>query len=327
MSQAADRRPSLAVTRRLPAEVEEWLASHFEVELNPEDRPLSHEELASAMRRHDALLPTITDRIDRQLIATEGRKVKVIANYGAGLDHVDLDAARAAGLVVTNTPDVLTEATAELAVLLMLMAARRAGEGERELRAGEWTGWRPTHLIGQGLSGATLGLVGFGRIAQATAAKAQGLGMRIRYFSRSRAPAEVETRHDAVHAGSLGELVETSDVVSLHVPGGTDTRHLIDRALLGRFRPGSILVNTARGAVIEEAALADALAEGRLAAVGLDVYEQEPRVHPALLASSRAVLLPHLGSATIQARTAMGMQAAKNLTAFFAGEELPNRVA
>lgn len=326
MSQAADRRPSLAVTRRLPEEVEHWLASHFEVELNSEDRPLSREELASAMRRHDALLPTITDRIDPELIATEGRRVKIIANYGAGLDHVDLDAARAADLVVTNTPDVLTEATAELAVLLMLMAARRAGEGERELRAGQWTGWRPTHLVGQGLSGATLGLVGFGRIAQATATKAQGLGMRIRYFSRSRAPAEIEARHGAIYAGSIEGLVESSDVVSLHVPGGAETRHLIDRTLLGRVRPGSILVNTARGAVIDEAALAEALANGRLAAVGLDVYEQEPRVHPALLASPRAVLLPHLGSATIQARTAMGMQAAKNLIAYFAGEALPNRV-
>jgi len=326
LSQTADSRPSLAVTRRLPAEVEDRLASQFRAEFNLEDRPLSRDELADAMRRHDAILPTITDRIDASLIATPGRKARIIGNYGAGLDHVDLDAARAARVAVTNTPDVLTEATAELAILLMLMAARRAGEGERELRSGAWTGWRPTHLIGQGLSGATLGLVGFGRIAQATAAKAAGLGMRICYFSRSRAPAEVEACYKAVYAGSLEDLVQMANIVSLHVPGGEGTRHLIDRALLGRMRWGSILVNTARGAVIDEAALADALAEGRLAAVGLDVYEQEPKVHPGLLASPRAVLLPHLGSATIEARTAMGMKAADNLIAFFAGETPPDRV-
>jgi lactate dehydrogenase-like 2-hydroxyacid dehydrogenase len=221
----------------------------------------------------------------------------------------------------------LTEATAELTILLMLMAARRAGEGERVLRAGEWKGWGPTHMIGQGLTGRTLGLVGFGRIAQRTAAKARGLGMSVRYFSRSRAPAEIEAELEATWVESLGALAAEADILSLHVPGGPETHHLIDRQILARMKPTAILVNTARGSVVDEAALADALAEERIGAAGLDVYEREPTVEPMLLSLPNAVLLPHLGSATIEARTAMGMQAADNLEDYFAGREPKNRVA
>ena len=319
--------PSLCVTRRLPDPVERHLAATSRTTLSSDDRPLGPDGLARAVAEYDALMPTITDRIDAALLATPGRRVRIIANYGAGVDHIDLAAARAAGIVVTNTPDVLTEATAEIAILLMLMASRRAGEGERELRAGQWTGWRPSHMIGQGLSGRTLGLVGFGRIAQATAAKARGLGMRILYASRSRAAAEVEAALDARHVGSVEQLAAHCDILSLHVPGGEGTHHLVDASLLAAMQPHAILVNTARGSVIDEAALADALAAGRIAGVGLDVYEREPQVHPALLAHPRAVLLPHLGSATIEARSAMGMRAAANLDAFFRGEEPPDRVA
>ena len=319
--------PSLCVTRRLPDPVERHLTATWRATLSSDDRPLGAEGLARAMTGYDALMPTITDRIDAVLLAAPGRRVRIIANYGAGVDHIDLDAARAAGVVVTNTPDVLTEATAEIAILLMLMASRRAGEGERELRAGQWTGWRPSHMIGQGLSGRTLGLMGFGRIAQATAAKARGLGMRILYASRSRAAPEVETALDARHVGSVAELAAQCDILSLHVPGGEGTHHLVDAALLAAMPRHAILVNTARGSVIDEAALAEALADGRIAGVGLDVYEREPQVHPGLLAHPRTVLLPHLGSATIEARTAMGMRAAANLDAFFRGEEPPDRVA
>jgi lactate dehydrogenase-like 2-hydroxyacid dehydrogenase len=210
----------------------------------------------------------------------------------------------------------------------MLMAARRAGEGERELRAGRWTGWRPSHLIGRSIQGRTLGLVGFGRIAQATARRARdGFGMTIRYFSRNRAPEAIEQALGAVRASSLEELVAEADVVSLHTPGGAETRHLVDADLLRAMRRETIVVNTARGSVIDEAALADALAEGRIAAAGLDVYEREPTIHPRLLELENAVLLPHLGSATIESRTAMGMRAAANLEAFFAGEPVPDRVA
>lgn len=320
-------RPSLYVTRRLPEAVERHLRAHWDVTLNAGDQPPTPEQLAAAMAGHDALLPTITDRIDAALLGRPDRRVRIIANYGAGVDHIDLDAARAAGVVVTNTPDVLTEATAEIAILLMLMASRRASEGERELRDGRWTGWRPSHLIGQGLAGRTLGLVGFGRIGQATAAKARGLGMRIRYASRSRAAPEVEAALGAERATSLQALAAESDVLSLHLPGGEATRHLVDAALLSVMPRHAIVVNTARGSVIDEAALAEALAEGRIAGVGLDVYEHEPVVHPGLLAHPRAVLLPHLGSATIEARTAMGMRAVANLDAFFRGEAPGDRVA
>lgn len=320
-------RRRIRVTRRLPEAVEARLAEGYDVVFNPRDGALSTADLREAMRDFDAILPTITDRIDADLLVTPGRRATMIANYGAGVDHIDLATARAAGIAVSNTPGALTEATAELAILLMLMAARRAGEGERELRAGEWTGWRPTHLIGQSLDGCTLGLIGFGRIAQRTAARARGLGMRIRYFSRSAAAPEVERTLEATRVGSAEALMAEADVVSLHIPGGTATHHFVDAALLSKAKPSAILVNTARGSVVDEAALVAALAEGRIAAAGLDVYENEPEMSTALLASPRAVLLPHLGSATRGAREAMGMQAIDNLDAFFANRALPDRVA
>lgn len=320
-------RPSLFVTRKLPDVVEAALAERYDARFNRDDRPIGQAELAAAMRDHDAMIPTITDRIDADLLATPNRRVRILANYGAGFNHIDLQAARTAGVVVTNTPGALTEATAEIAILLMLMAARRAGEGERELRRGGWTGWRPTHLVGQGLTGKTLGLVGFGRIARATAAKARGLGMTIRYHSRTAAPPSVEAALGAIRASNLMALAAESDVLSIHVPGGPDTDRLIGEAVLSAMRPTAILVNTARGSVVDEAALATALDAGTIAAAGLDVYEREPDVHPALLGSDRVVLLPHLGSATIEARTAMGLQAAANLDAFFAGAQPPDHVA
>lgn len=320
-------RRRVRVTRRLPEAVEARLAAGYDAVFNVEDRALTADELRRALTDFDAVVPTITDRIDAALIATEGRRARMLANYGAGVEHIDLAAARAAGLVVSNTPGALTEATAELAILLMLMVARRAGEGERELRAGDWTGWRPTHLVGQSLVGRTLGLIGFGRIAQRTAARALGLGMTIRYFSRSAAAPEIEASLSATRVASAEALVAQADVISLHIPGGADTHHFVDAALLANAKPTAILVNTARGSVIDEAALVAALAEGRIAAVGLDVYEREPAVSQGLLESPRAVLLPHLGSATLDARTAMGMQAIDNLDAFFAGGEMPDRVA
>lgn len=320
-------RKRVLVTRRLPAAVESHLARRYDVRLNEADVPLERAELAAAMREYDAIVPTITDRFDAELLETPGARVKILANFGAGFEHVDLAAAGRAGIRVTNTPDALTEATADIAMLLMLMAARRAGEGERELRAGGWTGWRPTHMLGQTLTGKTAGLVGFGRIAQATAARAAAFGMNILYHSRRPAAPEVEARLGARRADSLEALAAEADIVSLHVPGGKETHHLIDAALLARMKPTAIVVNTARGPVIDEEALAAALVSGQIAAAGLDVYEREPKVHPRLLTLDNAVLLPHLGSATIETRTAMGMQAAANLEAFFAGREPPNRVA
>ena len=320
-------RPIVRVTRRLPEKVEAALSSRYAAVLNPSDAPLSRQSLERAMVEADALVPTITDRIDGELLATPGRRVRILANYGAGVDHIDLAAARAAGIIVTNTPGVLTEATAELAILLILAASRRAMEGDHQLRAGEWRGWHPTHMIGQGLSGRVLGLIGFGRIAQETARKARALGMRIAYYNRSPAAPDVEQALDAVRLPTLSALAEAADVVSLHVPGGAETHRMIDAAFFAAMRPGGILINTARGSVVDESALAEALTSGKLFAAGLDVYADEPAVHPALLDHPHAVLLPHLGSATIEARTAMGMQALANLDAFFGGRELPDRVA
>ena len=319
-------RPRLLVTRRLPEAVQARLARDYEATFNTDDAPMSAAALAEAARTHDALMPTITDRIDADVIAGAG--LKVIANYGAGFEHIDLAAAKAAGIVVSNTPGALTEATADIALTLILMAARRAGEGERELRAGQWTGWRPTHMLGQSLAGKTLGLVGFGRIAQATARRARdGFGMKIAYHGRRRADAGVEGRFDARYFEDLGELLAASDIVSLHCPGGPATKHLINAERLSHMKPTAILINTARGSVVDEAALAEALEARRIAAAGLDVYEAEPAIHSALLPLENAILLPHLGSATIESRTAMGLQAADNLDAFFAGREPADRIA
>ncbi|CAN5430375.1 D-glycerate dehydrogenase [soil metagenome] len=317
-------KPRILISRRWPEAVETRLRERYEVTLNETDTPLSVVELRTAMAEYDALCPTVSDRVPAEVLAAPGARVKIIANYGAGYEHIDLAAAKAAGLVVTNTPDVLTDATAELAVLLMLMTSRRAGEGERELRNGQWTGWRPTHLLGQSLAGKTLGLVGYGRIARTTAVRARAaLGMRVAYHSRRPATDE----DGAVYHETLESLVAVADVLSLHTPGGPETHRMIDAALLARMKPTAILINTARGTVVAEDDLAWALTTGVIAGAGLDVYQGEPRVNPALLAAPNAVLLPHLGSATLETRTAMGLRVADNLNRFFDGEAPLDRIA
>ena len=320
-------RPKVLLTRRWPEATERRLSEQYEVTLNTSDAPLSAEAMAEALRSHDAVCPTVSDSLGAALLEQGKGACRVLGNFGVGVNHIDLEAAGRLGLVVTNTPDVLTDATAELAILLMLTAARRGGEGERHLRAGEWAGWRPTHMMGAQVTGKTLGLIGFGRIAQAAARKAHlGLGMRILYHSRRRASLEVEAETGAVHCGTVEELLAGSDFVSLHCPGGPETFHLIDAERLGLMRPGAFLINTARGPVVDEAALVEALRSGWLGGAGLDVYEAEPKVHPGLLELENVVLLPHLGSATIEARTAMGMRVADNLAAFFEGREPPDRI-
>ncbi|WP_423606851.1 2-hydroxyacid dehydrogenase [Sphingomonas sp. MS122] len=316
-------KPRILLTRRWPEAVEARLAASYEVTRNESDSPMDAATLVQAMREHDALCPTVTDKITRDVILTEGRRARVIGNYGAGFEHIDLDAAREGGIVVTNTPDVLTDATADIAMTLILMATRRAGEGERELRAGEWTGWRPTHLLGRSLGGKVLGLVGYGRIARAVAERAKAFGMEVVVHSRSRAD---DVPEDAYHA-SLDGLLRVADIVSLHAPGGAATRHMIDAAALEIMKRDAVLVNTGRGTLIDEAALAVALKDGTIAAAGLDVYEREPAVEAALAGLPNAVLLPHLGSATLETREAMGMKVADNLDAFFAGREPFDRVA
>ncbi|MGI9376140.1 MAG: 2-hydroxyacid dehydrogenase [Tsuneonella suprasediminis] len=316
-------KPRILLSRRWPESVEQRLAQSYDVTLNENDVPLGPDALAAAMREYDAVCPTVTDRLGASAIEGAGVRARIIGNFGAGIEHVDLDAARRAGIIVTNTPDVLTDATADIAMTLLLMATRRAGEGERELRAGEWTGWRPTHLLGSSLSGKVLGMVGFGRIARAVADRAKAFGMTIAYYSRTPKPDMPEGSYHA----SLADLLAISDVVSLHAPGGAETLHMIDAAMLKCMKPNAVLLNTGRGTLVDEAALADALRDGTIAAAGLDVFESEPKVHPGLVNLPNVVLLPHLGSATLETREAMGMKVTDNLDRFFAGQEPLDRVA
>lgn len=317
-------RPRIVVTRRLPDAVEARLTAEFDAVLNPSDAPMPAAALAEAMRGADGLLPCVTDAIGAELIATPGRRVAIVANFGVGVNNIDLAAARAGGLVVTNTPGVLTDATADLALALVLAATRRLTETEAVLRRGGWDGFRPTGFLGMGLQDKTLGLVGMGRIGQATARRAAlGFGMRIAYFNRSPVgPFDFA----AEPLPSIEAVLAAADVVSLHIPGGDGNRGLISAAMLAAMKPTAYLVNTARGDILDEPALAAALAEGRIAGAGLDVYAEEPTVHPALLAAPNVTLLPHIGSATLEARTAMGMLAADNLTAHFTGRPCPSRV-
>lgn len=317
----------ILVTRKWPAEVESLLAARFGASLNDADTPMAADALGDAMAHHVVICPTVTDRINAAMLGRSDRTVRLLCNYGVGVDHIDLEACRRNGVIVTNTPDVLTEATAEIAILLMLMVARRAGEGAAELREGRWAGWRPTHMIGTQLAGRTLGLVGFGRIAQATARKARALGMEIVYHGRRRADRAIERALDARFEADLGGLLSVADIVSLHVPGGAATERFIGASELARMRPTAILVNTARGSVVDEGALVDALRAGAIAGAGLDVFVGEPDIAPALLDAPNLVMLPHLGSATREARTAMGMRALANLEAWLAGREPPDRVA
>jgi lactate dehydrogenase-like 2-hydroxyacid dehydrogenase len=317
-------RHKILVTRRWPSDVEAELASAYDATFNVDDRPLSAEALRAALANHDAVLPTVTDRMDEKILSGPTR-ARILANYGVGFNHIDLEAAKASGLVVTNTPGVLTDATADLAMTLLLMTARRAGEGERELRAGKWSGWRPTHMLGTQVTGATLGVIGIGRIGRAMAKRCHlGFGMRIVFFDAF-PPKDLEV--PAERLASVEEVLEAADFVSLHVPGGGENFHLINAERLQRMKPTAFLINSARGDIVDESALVDALKSGRIAGAGLDVYEAEPKVHPELVKMENVTLLPHLGSATKHARVAMGMKVVENLAAFFAGKEPPDRVA
>jgi len=315
-------KPRILITRRWPAAAEAEARARFAVTLNAADAPLDAAALRAALREVDGLACTVTDRLDAA--AFDGAMARIVANYGVGVSNIDLDAARAAGVAVTNTPDVLTDCTADLAMALMLAAARRLGEGEREVRAGRWTGWRPTHMIGAKVTGATLGVIGYGRIGRALARRAAlGFGMRVVYHNRSAVADDL----GATRLESPEAVLAEADFVSLHMPGGAENRHVIDAGRLALMKPTAFLINTARGEVVDESALADALEGGRIAGAGLDVFEAEPAVHPRLLGLPNVVLAPHLGSATGATRVAMGLMALDNLSAFFDGREPPNRVA
>lgn len=318
----------VVVTRRLPLSVEERLTGLVDARLNPDDRALTADELVEALRTADGLLATVTDRLTAEILSATPRRAGIVANFGAGVDHIDLDAAREAGIVVTNTPGVLTDATADLAIALLLAVARRMGEGERHLRSGAWTGWRPTHMMGSSVTGTTLGIVGMGRIGRAVALRAtRGFGMRVLYHQPRPVDEAGLAGLDVHRAHDLDELLAESDAVTLHCPATPETWHLIDAERLARMRPGAFLINTSRGEVVDEAALADALDSGTIAGAGLDVYEHEPHVTPALLRLENVVLLPHIASSTVDVRVAMGDRAVDNLMAFLHGHPPHDRVA
>jgi lactate dehydrogenase-like 2-hydroxyacid dehydrogenase len=318
----------VVVTRRLPNAVEEAVRREFDARLNREDRPLSAAELQEALRTADALLPTVTDKLNADVLSAEPLRAKMIANFGVGFNNIDVEAAKARGISVSNTPDVLTDATADIAMTLMLMIARRTGEGERHVRSSHWTGWRPTHMLGRMVSGKTLGLIGMGRIARAVARRAHhGFGMRVLYTDPYPPPPDVAAALGAEQRATIEEVLAQSDFVSLHCPATPETRHLMNSVRLAKMKPSAYLINTARGDVVDEAALVEALKKGWIAGAGLDVFEKEPQIAPALVAMENVVMLPHLGSATEETRVAMGMRALENLRLFFSGAPLRDRVA
>ncbi|HSY80494.1 MAG TPA: D-glycerate dehydrogenase [Gemmatimonadaceae bacterium] len=320
-------KPIVVITRRVPAAVEKHAGELFDVRLNPSDTPMSATQLIEAMQCADALMPTVTDKITAEVLNTPGRRVRIVANFGVGYNNIDVAAAQKNGVVVTNTPDVLTDDTADLAIALMLMAARRLGEGEREVRSGAWTGWRPTHHLGTRVSGKTLGILGLGRIGRAVAKRAHdGFNMRVLYFDPPVPIGEAKAL-GAEPRASIEDVLRESDFVSLHAPATPETRHMINAQTLALMPPHAILINTARGDVVDELALAEALKEKRIAGAGLDVFEKEPSVTPALLGLDNVVLLPHIGSATTETRVAMGERAIDNLVQFFAGKAPRDRVA
>lgn len=320
-------KPKVLVTRKWPKDVEEKLKAQYDVTLNENDVALSAEELKAGLQNYDAVLPTVTDSVTADILSVENKRAKIIGNFGVGFNNIDIDAAREQGLIVTNTPDVLTDCTADIAMLLLLMSARRGAEGERHVRNREWTGWRPTHMLGHKVTGKTLGFVGFGRIAQAVAKRAHfGFGMNIIFSDPNPPSQEIIDEFQATQCSSIEELLTEANFVTLHCPGGEATRHLINEERLKMMRSSAHLINTARGDVVDSKALIKALKEGWIAGAGLDVMEGEPDIDKGFLELDNVSLLPHLGSATEETRIAMGNRVLDNITAFFAGEEPRDRV-
>jgi glyoxylate reductase len=317
-------RPPVLVTRRLAEEVMRYLDQHCTVTLHDEDRPMPRERLLAEVKGKRGLLPMLTDRVDDELLDAAGADLVVVANYAVGYDNVDVAACTARGVLVTNTPDVLTDATADIAWSLILAASRRLGEGERLIRTGRPWGWAPDFMLGREVTGKTLGVVGLGRIGRAVADRARGFRMRVLYHSRAPKP-EAEQALGAEHR-DLASLLGEADVVSVHVALSEETRHMFGADEFRRMKPTAVFVNTTRGPVVDEEALAAALRKGEIFAAGLDVYEKEPEVHPDLLRLENVVLVPHLGSATVETRTAMGMLAAENLVAALEGRTPPSAV-
>lgn len=319
-------KPVVVVTRKLPDVVETRMMELFDTRLNRDDQPMTGLEIAEACQSADVLVPTVTDRIDASVIEAMGPRLKLIASFGTGVDHVDLSAAQKQSVMVTNTPGVLTEDTADMTLALILAVARRLGEGERLIRSGDWKGWSPTTMLGNRLWGKRLGIVGMGRIGTAVARRARGFGLSIHYHNRRRVAEEVERELEATFWESLDQLLAHMDIVSVNCPHTPATYHLLSSRRLKLMKPTAVIVNTARGEVIEENTLTQMLADHELAGAGLDVFEHEPAVNPKLLNLDNVVLLPHMGSATIEGRIDMGEKVIINIRTFADGHRPPDRV-
>jgi glyoxylate reductase len=323
-------KPLVIVTRRLPEPVETRMRELFQTRLNIEDKPMTQAELVEAMRSADVLVPTVTDRIDQSMIAQAGDRLKLIANFGNGTDNIDVDAAAAQGITVTNTPNVLTEDTADMTMALILSVPRRLGEGARILRDGaEWSGWSPTWMLGHRIWGKRLGIIGMGRIGTAVARRARAFGMSIHYHNRRPVDPKTEADLEATYWDSLDQMLARVDIVSVNCPATPATFHLVSARRLKLMRPQAVIVNTARGSVIDEEALVEQIEAGALAGAGLDVFEHEPAINPKLLKlarSGRVVLLPHMGSATIEGRIEMGEKVIINIRTWMDGHRPPDRV-
>ncbi|MFV2053494.1 2-hydroxyacid dehydrogenase [Aliiroseovarius sp. YM-037] len=313
------------ITRPLPDRVLEAAKARFDVTIREDTQPMAQDDVVVALLAYDGLLPTLGDPLGAETFAKAGTpRCRMLANFGVGYNHIDVAAATAAGITVSNTPGAVTDATADIALTLMLMTARRAGEGERMLRRGDWNGWHPTQMLGLHMTGKTVGIVGMGRIGKAIAKRAHsGFGMDVVFHNRS---AVDDVGVSAHQLGSLEEVMATADIVVIAVPATPETYHLINKKTLAAMRPTAHLVNIARGDIVDEAALIDALKSGVIAGAGLDVYEKEPTVPAELLALENVTLLPHLGTAALEVREAMGLMAVENLIAFFDGNDPPNRV-
>lgn len=322
----AKKKPLVVVTRKLPDVIETRLMELFDVRLNVDDEAMSEAELTEAVKTADVLVPTITDTIDAKLIAAAGKKLKLIANYGTGVDHIDLAAAREKGITVTNTPDVLTEDTADMTMALILAVPRRLVEGERIVRSGDWSGWSPTWMLGHRIFGKRLGIIGMGRIGQAVARRARGFGLSIHYHNRNRVHEEIENELEATYWESLDQMLAHMDFVSVNCPHTPATYHLLSARRLKLLQPHAVIVNTARGEVIDENALTQVLQSGDIAGAGLDVFEHAPAVNPKLLALDNVVLLPHMGSATFEGRGDMGEKVVINIQTFVDDHTPPDRV-
>ena len=319
-------RPKVIVSRRLPQAVETRMAELFDVELNFDDTPFDQARLIDAVRRADVFVPTVTDHVDAAVLAEAGEKLKLIANFGVGIDHIDLHAAREKNIVVTNTPGVLTDDTADMVMALILSVPRRIAEGEKIIREGNWAGWSPTGMLGHRITGKRLGIIGMGRIGQAVATRARGFGLAVHYHNRERLPASVEAGLEATWWPTLEAMLTRVDIVSINCPHTPETHHLINDKALRLMQRHVYLINTARGEIVDEAALAAALSRRGIAGAGLDVFEHEPKIHPDLLNLPNVVLVPHMGSATFEGRQAMGDKVIANIQVWKDGHRPPDQV-